>query len=98
MSEQYCHCAGYLPQEPRRRARHCCRLPPFTEQLDIPDIMLLQEKKLTGSIYGSCAPHIDCNKIASLGESATLDFCALAAKATRFPRSTRASQKYGRVN
>lgn len=59
-------------------------LPAFTEKLDIPAIMLLREKKLTGSIYGSSSPHIDFNKIAALGESGTLDFCALVDKTRHF--------------
>lgn len=59
-------------------------LPAFTEKLDIPAIMLLREKKLTGSIYGSSSPHIDFNKIATLGESGTLDFSVLVDKTRHF--------------
>ncbi|MDG1232270.1 MAG: Zn-dependent alcohol dehydrogenase [Pseudomonadales bacterium] len=59
-------------------------LPAFTEKLDIPAIMLLREKKLTGSIYGSSCPHTDFNKIAALGESGTLDFSALVDKTRHF--------------
>jgi len=59
-------------------------LPAFTEKLDIPAIMLLREKKLTGFIYGSSSPHIDFNKIATLGESGTLDFSVLVDKTRHF--------------
>lgn len=59
-------------------------LPAFTEKLDIPAIMLLREKKLSGSIYGSASPHVDFKKIAALGESGTLDFSALVDKTRHF--------------
>ena len=59
-------------------------LPAYTELLDIPAIMLLREKKLSGSIYGSCSPHRDFAKIASLGESGRLDFARLVDKTRPF--------------
>ncbi|RIJ24469.1 alcohol dehydrogenase [Henriciella barbarensis] len=47
-------------------------LPAFTEMLEIPAIMLLQEKTLTGSIYGSANPAVDFQKIASLADNKQL--------------------------
>ncbi|MBT4162146.1 MAG: zinc-binding dehydrogenase [Gammaproteobacteria bacterium] len=59
-------------------------LPGYTEMLDIPAIMLLREKKLTGSIYGSASPHVDFPKIAALGETGRLDFASLVDKTRHF--------------
>lgn len=59
-------------------------LPAFTELLTIPAIMLLREKILTGSIYGSSRPAVDFQKIASLGESGQLQFEPLVDKTRHF--------------
>ncbi len=59
-------------------------LPAYTDLLDIPAIMLLREKKLSGSIYGSCSPHRDFAKIAALGESGKLNFARLVDKTRPF--------------
>ncbi|HIG44007.1 MAG: alcohol dehydrogenase catalytic domain-containing protein [bacterium] len=59
-------------------------LPAFTEMLSIPAIMLLREKVLTGSIYGSANPAVDFQKIASLGESGQLQFEPLVDKVRSF--------------
>jgi S-(hydroxymethyl)glutathione dehydrogenase/alcohol dehydrogenase len=59
-------------------------LPAYTEMLDIPAIMLLREKKLTGSIYGSASPHVDFRKFAALGEKGQLDFKSLVDKTRPF--------------
>ena len=59
-------------------------LPAFTELLTIPAIMLLREKVLTGSIYGSSTPSIDFQKIAALGESGQLQFEPLVDKTRHF--------------
>jgi S-(hydroxymethyl)glutathione dehydrogenase / alcohol dehydrogenase len=59
-------------------------LPAFTELLTIPAIMLLREKILTGSIYGSSKPNTDFQKIASLGESGQLNFDPLVDKTRHF--------------
>ena len=42
-------------------------LPTYTDKLDIPAIMLLRERKLTGSIYGSASPHRDFARFAADG-------------------------------
>lgn len=59
-------------------------LPAFTELLTIPAIMLLREKVLTGSIYGSAKPSVDFQKIAALGESGQLQFEPLVDKTRHF--------------
>jgi len=59
-------------------------LPAYTEMLEIPAIMLLREKKLTGSIYGSATPHVDFARFAALGESGQLDFASLVDKTRHF--------------
>ena len=59
-------------------------LPAFTELLTIPAIMLLREKILTGSIYGSCNPSIDFQKIAALGENGQFQFEPLVDKTRHF--------------
>lgn len=59
-------------------------LPAFTELLTIPAIMLLREKVLTGSIYGSSNPSTDFQKIASLGENGQLNFEPLVDKTRHF--------------
>ncbi len=59
-------------------------LPAFTEMLTIPAIMLLREKVLTGSIYGSANPSVDFRKIAALGESGKLEFEPLVDKIRDF--------------
>jgi S-(hydroxymethyl)glutathione dehydrogenase/alcohol dehydrogenase len=59
-------------------------LPGYTEQLSIPAIMLLREKILTGSIYGSSNPGIDFQKIAALGDSGQFQFEPLVDKTRPF--------------
>ncbi|MBQ74769.1 MAG: alcohol dehydrogenase [Gammaproteobacteria bacterium] len=59
-------------------------LPAFSELLTIPAIMLLREKVLTGSIYGSSKPDVDFQKIASLGESGQFQFTPLVDKTRHF--------------
>ena len=41
-------------------------LPAFTETITLPAIMLLREKTITGSIYGSANPAVDFQKIAAV--------------------------------
>ncbi len=59
-------------------------LPAYTEMLTIPAIMLLQEKSITGSIYGSANPAVDFQKIASLGDNKQLLFEPLVDKIRPF--------------
>lgn len=59
-------------------------LPAYTELLDIPAIMLLRERTLTGSIYGSASPHRDFAKFTSLAESGRLDLATLVDKTRPF--------------
>ena len=59
-------------------------LPGYTELLTIPAIMLLREKVLTGSVYGSSKPHVDFQKIAALGGSGRLQFEPLVDKTRHF--------------
>ncbi|MBL4681720.1 MAG: Zn-dependent alcohol dehydrogenase [Pseudomonadales bacterium] len=59
-------------------------LPAYTDLLSIPAIMLLAEKTLTGSIYGSTNPKVDFQKIASMGESGILQFEPLVDKTMAF--------------
>lgn len=59
-------------------------LPAYTEQLTLPAIMLLREKMLTGSIYGSCNPAVDFQKIANLGDTGQLNFAPLVDKVRPF--------------
>jgi len=59
-------------------------LPTYTDKLDIPAIMLLRERKLTGSIYGSASPHRDFARFAALGESGRLDLAKLVDKTRPF--------------
>lgn len=55
-------------------------LPAYTELLELPAIMLLREKSIKGSIYGSANPAIDFQKIASLGDQGQLQFEPLVDK------------------
>lgn len=59
-------------------------LPAYTDLLKIPAVMLLQEKTLTGSIYGSANPATDFQKIASLADSKQLLFEPLVDKIRPF--------------
>ncbi len=59
-------------------------LPGYTEMLELPAIMLLREKSITGSIYGSSNPAVDFQKIASLGDSGQLQFAPLVEKTLHF--------------
>jgi S-(hydroxymethyl)glutathione dehydrogenase/alcohol dehydrogenase len=59
-------------------------LPGLTEQLQLPAIMLLREKSIKGSIYGSANPAVDFQKIASLGDDGRFDFAPLVDKTRHF--------------
>ncbi len=59
-------------------------LPAYTEMLELPAILLLREKSIKGSIYGSASPRVDFQKFASLGEKGQLDFGALVDKTRHF--------------
>lgn len=59
-------------------------LPAYTETLELPAIMLLREKSIKGSVYGSSNPRIDFQKIASLGETGRLNFEPLVDKTRHF--------------
>ncbi len=59
-------------------------LPAYTEKLELPAIMLLREKSIKGSIYGSANPAIDFQKIATLGDQKRLQFAPLVNKTRHF--------------
>lgn len=59
-------------------------LPAYTEMLEVPAIMLLREKSITGSIYGSANPAVDFQKIADLGDQGQLLFEPLVDKTRHF--------------
>jgi len=59
-------------------------LPAYTEMLELPAIMLLREKSITGSIYGSANPAVDFQKIATLGDRGQLQFEPLVDKTRHF--------------
>lgn len=59
-------------------------LPAYTEILELPAILLLREKSIKGSVYGSSNPPVDFQKIASLGENGQLDFAPLVDKIRPF--------------
>ena len=59
-------------------------LPGYTDKLTIPAIGLLAEKTLTGSIYGSCQPNSDFQKILSLSEAGQFKLGALVDKVRPF--------------
>jgi len=59
-------------------------LPGYTEKMTLAPILLLREKTLTGSIYGSSTPHVDFQKLAALGESGRLDLAALVDRTRPF--------------
>ena len=59
-------------------------LPGYTETLELPAIMLLREKSIKGSIYGSANPAVDFQKIASLGDQGRLQFAPLVDKTRHF--------------
>ena len=59
-------------------------LPAYTEMLELPAIMLLREKSIQGSIYGSANPAVDFQKIASLGDSGRLRLEPLVDKTRHF--------------
>ena len=59
-------------------------LPAYTEMVELPAIMLLREKSIKGSIYGSANPRVDFQKIASLGEQGLLNFGPLVDKTRHF--------------
>ncbi len=59
-------------------------LPSYTDTIELPVIMLLREKSIKGSIYGSAKPHIDFQKIAALGENGQIDFEPLVDKTRHF--------------
>lgn len=59
-------------------------LPAFTETITLPAIMLLREKTITGSIYGSANPAVDFQKIAALGDQGQFQFEPLVDKTRHF--------------
>jgi len=59
-------------------------LPGYTDRLTIPAIGLLAEKTLTGSIYGSCQPSTDFQKILALSETGQFNFEPLVDKVRPF--------------
>jgi len=59
-------------------------LPAYTELVELPAIMLLREKSITGSIYGSSNPKVDFQKIASLGDQGALQFERMVDKTRHF--------------
>ncbi|MDP6376493.1 MAG: alcohol dehydrogenase catalytic domain-containing protein [Pseudomonadales bacterium] len=59
-------------------------LPAYTETVELPAIMLLREKSIKGSIYGSANPRVDFQKIASLGDQGQLQFEPLVDKTRHF--------------
>ena len=59
-------------------------LPAYTDMVEIPALMLLREKSIKGSIYGSANPRVDFQKIASLGDQGTLNFGPLVDKTRHF--------------
>ena len=59
-------------------------LPAYTEMLELPAIMLLREKSIQGSIYGSANPSVDFQKIAALGDAGQLKFEPLVDKVRHF--------------
>ena len=73
-------------------------LPAYTEMLEIPAIMLLREKSIKGSVYGSSNPRIYFQKIASLGENGQLNFDLLVDRSAPFPKSTKALPRCAKVS
>jgi len=59
-------------------------LPGYADELTIPAINLLAEKTLSGSIYGSCQPNTDFQKILSLSEAGEFKLGALVDKIRPF--------------
>jgi S-(hydroxymethyl)glutathione dehydrogenase/alcohol dehydrogenase len=59
-------------------------LPAYTDVLSIPAILLLREKSIKGSIYGSANPSIDFAKIVRLAERGQLDLGALVDRTRPF--------------
>jgi S-(hydroxymethyl)glutathione dehydrogenase/alcohol dehydrogenase len=59
-------------------------LPAYTETLELPAIMLLREKSIMGSIYGSANPAVDFQKIASLSDQGLLRLEPLVDKTRHF--------------
>lgn len=59
-------------------------LPAYTEMLELPAIMLLREKTIRGSVYGSSNPAVDFQKLASLGDSGQLRFEPLVDRTRHF--------------
>jgi len=59
-------------------------LPGYADRLAIPALGLLAEKTITGSIYGSCQPSTDFQKILSLGETGQFNFEPLVDKVRPF--------------
>jgi S-(hydroxymethyl)glutathione dehydrogenase/alcohol dehydrogenase len=57
----------------------------FADTLSIPPVMLLADKSIKGSIYGSANPALDFPKLVSLYEQGRLDLAALAGKTRRLP-------------
>jgi S-(hydroxymethyl)glutathione dehydrogenase/alcohol dehydrogenase len=59
-------------------------LPAYTDTVELPAMLLLREKSITGSIYGSANPQVDFQKIASLGDKGALLFEPLVDKTRHF--------------
>jgi len=55
-------------------------LPALADSFSIPPILLLTEKSIKGSIYGSANPAIDFPKLAMLAEQRRLDLASLVSK------------------
>lgn len=55
-------------------------LPRFEDTLSIPAVLLLTEKSIKGSIYGSANPAVDFQKVVDLAEQGRLDLAALVSK------------------
>jgi len=59
-------------------------LPAYTDMLELPAILLLREKSIKGSIYGSANPQVDFQKIATLADTGALLLEPLVDKTRHF--------------
>lgn len=59
-------------------------LPEHSAQIELPAILLLQERSLVGSMYGSANPPLDFPTIASLYEQERLDLASLVGEVLPF--------------
>jgi len=55
-------------------------LPAFADVVSIPAILLLTEKSITGSIYGSSRPEVDFPRLVALAEQGRLDLGSLVSR------------------